>query len=113
MLWSKRRTAEGVVWTSVTGRAQRSPAQHQPPATPTRPPRPLPTPHPFDELSPSELEEELWELGLLPDDPDAFELRAPDVEHPDDIDPDRSARWADTAWTKDLHDPYLWAEPAR
>lgn len=112
LLWSKLRTRGGVVWTSATGREQLSPPQHQPPATPTRPPPPLPTPHPFDQLSPWEVDEELWWLGLLPEDPEAYELRVPDVEHPDDVDPDRAARWADTSWGRDLHDPYLWAEPA-
>ncbi len=112
LLWTKLRTGGGVVWTSAIGRSQLSPAQHEAPATPTRPPPPLPTPHPFDVLSPWEVEEELWWLELLPDDPDAFELRALDVEHPDDVDPDRGARWADTSWGRDLHDPYLWGEPA-
>lgn len=112
LLWKKLRTAGGVVWTSATGRQQLSPAQHLPPATPTRPPPPLPTPHPFDELSPWEVDEELWWLELLPDDPDAFELRSRDVEHPDDVDPERAARWTDTSWSQDLNDPYLWAEPA-
>lgn len=113
LLWDKARAAAGaVVWTSATGRTQVSPSQHQPPEIPTRRPPPLPTPHPFDELSPWEVEEELWWLELLPDDPDAFELRAPDIEHPDEVDPDRAARWADTSWSQDLHNPYLWAAPA-
>lgn len=114
--WTKTRgQGSAVTWTSRTGRSRTSPSQHDPPATPTRPPPPIPGPHPFDELSPWQIDEELWELGLLPDDPDAFDLRAVDVDA-EDVDPDSVDLWGqppDTTWTLDLHDPYLWADPAR
>lgn len=114
--WTKTRGhGSAVTWTSRTGRSWTSPAQHDPPATSTRPPPPIPGLHPFDELSPWQVDEELWWLGLLPDDHDGWELRAVDVD-PDDVDPYPVDVWGeppDTTWTHDLHDPYLWADAAR
>jgi hypothetical protein len=73
----------------------------------------VPSPSPWDELDPVSLERELWQLDLLPDDPDSLHLRAPDLD-PDQLDaPDLlgdrlTARV--TRWTLDLDDPYDWSD---
>ena len=109
--WAKQRgTGSAVSWISPDGRVWLSPSQHQPPAAPVRPLPPLPAPDPLDDLSPYELEQELWSLGLLPDDPNGFELRVR-ATGPEPDQHDRLARLltlGDTRWTLDLDDPYTW-----
>jgi len=63
--WTKQRTADGVRWTSPTGRSTLSPAQHQPPV-PAQP-APAPAVDPLDELGPTALDHERWLLD--PTDP--------------------------------------------
>lgn len=73
--WHKQRTAEGVLWTSPTGRTTLSPHQHDDVPLP-RELRPQPA-DPLAGLSPSEREEQLWSAdptdllfdGLDDDDP--------------------------------------------
>jgi hypothetical protein len=107
--WTKTRTAHGVRWTGITGRSWLSPSQHPPPATAVRQLPPVPSTGPFDELSPGELERELWALDLLPPDPGSRAL-------PVDREPEDSDRLAerllhsDTRWTLDLDDPYRWLD---
>lgn len=114
--WTKQRgTDSAVIWTSPGGRRWLSPAQHQPPAAPVHPLLPVPEPTRFAELSPDELEQVLWSLGLLPEDPEGFELRTVERD-PQPEQHDRLARLlalGDTRWTLDVDDPYAWhAEPA-
>jgi hypothetical protein len=89
--------------------AQSGPA----PATPSSGPRlpHLPTLNPLDELGPLQLEEELWWLAGCPDDLDGLQLRAQDVEPPDDDRMRRRIESGDTSWSLDLADPYAWLEP--
>jgi hypothetical protein len=109
--WTKTRTATGVRWTGITGRSWLSPTQHAPPAVAVRPRPPVPSPSsgPFDQLSPGELERELWALDLLPPDPGS------DLQ-PIDREPQDSDRLAerllhtDTRWTLDLEDPCPWLD---
>jgi hypothetical protein len=105
--WTKTRGKQSTVtWTDPTGRTWHSTSHHEPPQTPVRPPTPIPTPNPFDELSPLEVDDELWDLGLLPDDPGPW-------TDPHDIDGEPEIRDplrhrllnTDTAWTLDLADP--------
>jgi hypothetical protein len=117
--WVKQRLRDSAVrWTSPTGRAWTSPAQHSVPRPALRPRCAVATPSPWDELDPISLEHLLWELDGRPDDPTALELRAADLD-PDDLDsPDllgEQLRGAASRWTIDLDDPYQWAsvlEPA-
>jgi hypothetical protein len=108
--WVKTRHRGGsLTWTSPTGRAWLSPAQHQPPAGPTRPLRPVPTPSPWDELNPGELDDQLRALDLLPHD----DLRNTAVNLDRDVpDSDRLGHRIgnDTRWTLDLENPYLWID---
>jgi hypothetical protein len=107
--WTKTRHGNGsLTWTSPTGRTWLSPAQHERPLPATRPLPPLPTASPWNELSPSELEDELWALDLLPDD-DLRNYRPPVDQEPSDRDR-LGARigTGDIRWTLDLDNPYLW-----
>jgi hypothetical protein len=111
--WVKQRLRDSAVrWTSPTGRAWTSPAQHSVPRPALRPPRAVPTPSAWDELDPISLEGLLWELDGRADDPTALELRAEDLD-PDDLDsPDLLGAQicsAASRWTIDLDDPYGWA----
>jgi hypothetical protein len=108
--WTKTRQVDGSVrWTTRTGRTWTSRNQHQPPATPIRALPSIPTPNPFDELSPSQLEEALWWLAECPDDPAGLELRAEDREPDDDTDRTRQRLVSgDTSWSLDLQNPYAW-----
>jgi hypothetical protein len=106
--WTKTRGRRGVVtWTDPTGRRWTSPHQHQPPAAPSRPPPPIRTADPLDELSPLELEDELNYLGLLPDDPGPLTTPA-DNEAADSDRLRHRLLHIDTRWTLDLANPYLW-----
>lgn len=124
--WTKQRGPQSaVVWTSPTGRAWTSRGQHQPPARPVRPLTALPGPRggdgqsAADELSPIQLNEELYLLVAGTDDPPAVELGAPDVDpdHAPETTDDlaRRLRGGETRWTLDLDDPYAWLDelPAR
>lgn len=111
--WTKTRDRRsGVTWTHPAGRRWNSPSQHEPPAAALRPPPPLPSPNPLDELNPDDLDEELWHLDLLPDDPGPWVLPA-DIE-PADIEPadydelGHRLSHTDTCWTLDLADPCAW-----
>ena len=73
--------------------------------------RALPTPNPLDELSPLQREEETWWLAGCPDDPEGLELRAQDIEPPDEDRMRRRLQTGDTAWSLDLADPFAWLEP--
>ena len=115
--WTKHRTANTVDWTSLTGRTWTSPTPHQAPAAWTRPPRALPCdPGPLDQLSPLQLDDELWHHD--PSDPHWHDPDGPDL--PDDRDPDGepddpsylALRHSNTRWTLDLDNPYPWLEPA-
>ena len=109
--WTKTRTADGVHWTGRTGRSWLSPTQHEPPAAPARPLPPLTAPSPLDGLSPTELEDELAMLDLLPDDDWTSHTPPVDLE-PDDNDRlGRRIQHTDTGWTLDLTDPYRWLDP--
>lgn len=110
--WTKTRRRDGVLWAGPTGRSWLSPTQHPPPQPWIRPLPPVPTTSPLDELSPTELEDELWALDLLPED-DAAGSRTPaDHEPPDDDRLGRRLQAGDTAWTLDLANPYLWLDEA-
>jgi hypothetical protein len=101
-----------VTWTGPGGRSWVSPNQHEPPAATVRPPRPVPTPNPLDELSPDDLDEELWHLGLFPDDSGPWTTRV-DVAPVDDTDPlGHQILHTDTRWTVDLADPTRWQREA-
>ena len=114
--WTKTRTPHAVHWTSPTGRTWTSPTPHQPPAPQTRPLGPVLVPHPLDLLSPTELEQELW--NLAPDSP-LFHDTTPST-FCDDVDPDDPnnhrdrdrqgdrIRRGDTRWTLDLADTQAW-----
>jgi hypothetical protein len=109
--WIKTRSSTGVRWTGPTGRSWFSAVQHRPPAAPVRPLPPVPSPNPFDELTPSELEDELWALDLLPVDTGANHHPPLDREP---LDRDRLGQrltYGDTRWTLDLDDPYPWLDP--
>ena len=106
--WTKARgRRSSVSWTHPAGRRWHSPSQHEPPAAAVRPPPALPGPNPLDELSPADLDEELWHLDLLPDDPGPWTF-------PTDLEPGDGDRLGDrlshddTRWTLDLADPYRW-----
>jgi hypothetical protein len=109
--WRKTRTADGVRWTTVTGRSWLSRHQHQPPQPPARSlPPTATTASPWDELDPADLDELLWILDGRPDDPVGWELRAED-RAPDDVDlTQQQILHGDTRWTLDLSDPYAWLE---
>ena len=110
--WVKTRHRDGsLTWTSPTGRAWLSPAQHQPPQPATRPLRPVPTPSPWDELDPAELDDLLWALDLLPDDDLHNTKAALDQDVPDSDRLGQRLTSGDTRWTLDLDDPYRWLEP--
>ena len=103
---SKTRHGDGsITWTSPTGRQRTVRSQHQPPQPAVRDLTRLSEPSEWDQLSPDELDEQLWILDGRPDDPQAYELRKPDLQ-PEDQPVDR-----DTTWSWDLDDPYAW-EPA-
>ena len=107
--WTKTRGTDAVVtWTDLTGRHWWSPSPHQPPQPALREPRPIPSPHEWDQLSPDELDDELWHLDLLPDDPGPWTLEH-DVEPADDHDrlAERILR-NDLSWTLDLDDAHRW-----
>lgn len=110
--WTKQRAPDaGVRWTHPTGRSWTSPVPYEPPAVAARalPLLPLPS-DALDQLTPLELEEELWQLGLLPDDPEGLELRTEDVE------PERPDTLGDlllspaARWSIDLADVDAWTE---
>ena len=107
--WRKARDADGVRWTTVTGRTWLSRQQHQPPQPPTRALPPVATSaSPWEELNPADLDELLWILDGRPDDPTGWELRAQDRE-PDDVDlTQQQILDGDTRWSLDLSDPYAW-----
>ena len=111
--WSKTRSQQSTVtWTDPTGRTGRSASTHEPPATPVRPPVPIPTTSPLDELSPREVDDELWSLGLLPDDPGPWTVPRDIDSEPDIRDPLRhQLLHTNTDWTLDLADPHRW-QPA-
>ena len=111
--WVKTRHVDGsVTWTGRTGRSWLSPAQHHPPQPATRPLPPIPTVNPWDQLSPTQLDEELWSLGLLPDD-DLRNHQPPVDEGPNDSDRlEKRLTRSDTSWTLDLENPYLWLDEA-
>jgi hypothetical protein len=109
--WVKTRHRDGsLTWTAPTGSSWLSPAQHPPPELATRLLRPVPTQDPLGELDPQQLEETLWDLGLLPDD----DLRSSHTPGDQDVpDSDRLGHrlvHGDTRWTLDLQNPYLWIE---
>jgi hypothetical protein len=113
--WTKARgQSSAVCWTSPSGRSWLSGSQHRPLSPQTRPLLPLRTaPSPWDELSPAELEQELWELADRPDDPTGLELRAVDVQPVGDS--DRLVEHilhSDTRWGLDLSNPYSWLDKA-
>jgi hypothetical protein len=98
-----------VTWTDPTGLSWHSTSAHEAPATAVRPPTPITTPNPFDELSPSELDDELWSLGLLPDDRGPWTFPLDVGDEPQTRDPLRHRLLTnDSAWTLDLADPYRW-----
>ena len=107
--WTKSRgQRSAVTWIHPTGRRWRSASQHEPPAPVLRPPPRLPMPHPLDGLSPADLDEELWNLGLLPDDPGPWS-DPQDIDAADMADPlGHRLQNTDTRWTLDLADPYEW-----
>jgi hypothetical protein len=109
--WTKARgELSDMRWTGPTGRSWRSPAQHQPPQAPGRPLPPLPAERPLDELTPSQLEDELWSLGLLPDDDWSGHALAVERE-PGDCDRlGQRLVCGDTSWDLDLADPYRWLD---
>lgn len=110
--WTKsRHSGSSVTWTDPTGRRWSGRGQHEPPAPPVRPLAPVAGPHPWDELSPFEQDEEMWWLRLLPDDPDGLELRSTETwsGREDDV-LGRHLVHDDTSWTLDLDDPYSWLE---
>ena len=103
--WTKTRHPDGsLTWTNPFGRARTTPSQHEPPQPPLRDLLPVPSDSPWDDLSPGELEEQLWVLDARPEDAAGFELRATDVD-PDEVPyPDHG----DTRWSWDLDDPHVW-----
>jgi hypothetical protein len=107
--WTKTRgQRSAVTWTHPTGRQWHNPSQHEAPAPAVRPPPRLPTPHPLDELSPADLDEELWSLGLLPDDRGPWSIPS-DLDIADVADSlGHRLQNTDTRWTLDLADPYEW-----
>ena len=108
--WTKTRGQRSAVsWTHPAGRRWHSPSQHEPPAADVRPPPAIPGPNPLDELSPDDLDEELWHLDLLPDDPGPW-TTAIDLDPVDDVGDRLGDRLShnDTGWTLDLADPYRW-----
>ena len=114
--WTKTRGHDAVVtWTDLTGRRWHAPSPHRPPQPVLRPPPPIPSSHDWDSLSPDELDDELWHLDLLPDDPGPW-TTPEDIEPADDHDRlgQRILR-NDLSWTLDLDDPHRWipaSEPA-
>ena len=107
--WVKIRHLDGsLTWISPTGRAWLSAAQHQPPQPALRPLRPVPTPSPWDELDPQQLDELLWDLDLLPDDDHRNTRPAVDQDLPDSDRLRHRLTSTDTRWTLDLDNPYLW-----
>ncbi len=107
LLMRKSRTAEGVVWTSPTGRRWTSPAQHEP-ALPHV--RPLP-----DLVLPTE-DDLAWDGGRWDDvddgsDPGTDELRAEDPFDTvsDDVDPFLAMDL--DGWGLALDDPTRWHDP--
>jgi hypothetical protein len=98
-----------VHWTSSTGRSSLNPTQHPPPEPATRPLPPLPSADPLDQLSPAELERELWALDLLPPDPGS-DLQPLDHEPADSDRLGERLLHTDTRWTLDLDDPYRWLD---
>ena len=107
--WTKTRHADGsLTWTAPTGRAWLTPGQHPAPQPAVRPLRPVPTPSPWEELDPQQLDELLHDLDLLPED-DLHNAAAPaDAELPDEDRLGRRLTERDTRWTLDLDDPYRW-----
>jgi hypothetical protein len=100
-----------VTWTDPSGRSWHSPHQHEPPAAPIRAPAPVPTPNPLDQLSPHDLDEELWHLDLLPDDFGPW--TSPPDREPADTDRMRNRiLHTDTRWGLDLADPHRWQPDA-
>ena len=100
------RDSTGTVrWTDPTGRTWTSPPQHTPPARAVRALPPLPSAEPHH-LSPDALLELLADPD---DDPNRYELRAPDTD-PDNPQHDPLARRIeqDTGWGLALDDPYRW-----
>lgn len=107
--WIKTRgRSSAVTWTHPTGRTWRDLEQREPTAAALRPPPAIPGPNPLDELSPADLDEELWHLDLLPDDPGPWTTP---VDREPVTDGDRLGdllSHTDTRWTLDLADPYRW-----
>ena len=112
--WTKTRGSDTVVtWTDLTGRRWHSPSPHDPPQPALRPPPPIPSPHDWEQLSPEELDDELFHLDLLPDDPGPWTTPL-DIEPADDT-TDRLAERIlhnDLRWTLDLDDPHRWLPEA-
>jgi hypothetical protein len=66
----------------------------------------------LDELSPLELDDELWDLGLLPDDLGPWTAPHDIDEAPETGDPFRRRLLnTDIGWALDLADPHRW-QPA-
>jgi hypothetical protein len=107
--WTKMRgEGSAVDWTSPTGRAWSSTPQHQPPAPPLRELPHLSGADPLSELSPRQLEEELWWLAECPDDLGSLELRAVDRETAEHDRARQRLEDGDTRWGLDLQNPYAW-----
>jgi hypothetical protein len=83
--------------------------QHPPPEAAVRTLPPAPVPHPFDRLSPAELERELSAFDLLPPDPGSSVLPV-DLEPPDSDRLRNRLLHTDTRWSLDLEDPYPWLD---
>lgn len=120
--WTKvRGVCSAVSFTGPCGRTWRSPGQHPAPSAARHVPAPVPCDPdgPFDSLSPSQVERELWLLDPTSerwDDAAGLDLRVRDVD-PDDGEPlDTVAerlRSGGTTWTLDLDDPYAWLSELR
>ena len=91
-----------------------SPSQHEPPAAQVRPLPAVPADDPWRDLSPLQVEEELWWAAECPDDPEGLELRAHDPQDAGQSDErDRLGELiaaGDTRWSLDLDDPYAWRD---
>jgi hypothetical protein len=70
----------------------------------------VPTQDPRGELDPQQLEETLWDLGLLPDDDFSSSHTPGDQDVPDSDRLGHRLVHGDTRWTLDLQNPYLWIE---
>ena len=108
--WTKTRHRDGsLTWTASTGSRWLSHAQHHAPEPTARPLRPVPTPNEWDELDPQQLDELLWDLGLLPDD-DSTSRPKKDQDVPASDRLGHRLIHGDTRWTLDLDDPYRWLD---